>query len=100
MGDCIQVPFLNGKCLLSKDVLCKKLGANAALNVEALVEIGGQYETICPLHLYEGIGNEAYFILEHSLSSVYVAKVQNFFETPKQGPSTIFPPGSKKSTPM
>ena len=77
-----------------------KLGTIGGINVEALLEIGGEYETICPLHLYAGIGDEAYFILEHSLSSVYIAKSKNFFETPKQGPSTIFPPGSRKSTPM
>ena len=71
-----------------------KLGTIGGINVEALLEIGREYETICPLQLYAGIGDEAYFILEHSLSFVYIAKSKNVFETPEQGPSTIFPPGS------
>lgn len=100
MGACIRVPFSNGKCLVSINMIRGKLGTTSGINVEALLEIGGEYEPICPLHLYAGIGDEAYFILEHSLSSVYIAKSENYFETPEQGPSTIFSPGSQKSTPM
>ena len=100
MGACIRVPFSNGKCLVSSSMLRGELGTIGGINVEALLEIGGEYEPICPLHLYAGIGDEAYFILEHSLSCVYIAKSKNYFETPEQGPSTIFSPGSQKSTPM
>lgn len=99
-GACIRVPFSNGKCLVSINMIRGKLGAIGGINVEALLEIGGEYEPICPLHLYAGIGDEAYFILEQSLSSVYIAKSDNYFETPEQGPSTLISPGSRKSTPM
>ena len=100
IGECIRAPFSNGKCLVSSNMLQGKLGTIGGINVEALLEIGGQYEHICPLQLYVGIGDEAYYILEHSLSSLYIAKEDNYFETPEQGPSTILPPGSQKSTPM